>query len=190
MKCSISIAVLPIAAALAMVVPLTKARAETAFTLTSPDFTDSAILSRKAGSNDKANPNCRGDNISPAFAWANPPTGTKSFAFLEYDPEGGKGLGVSHLVTYGIPPTATGFKEGALAGPDGFIGGKSTPGRTSYYGGCPPPNSGLHHYTFSVIATDLDPKALEPGLNREQFFDKLKGHALGVAVIVGRMGYE
>jgi Raf kinase inhibitor-like YbhB/YbcL family protein len=173
---------------LALVSPAAQAAAP--FTLTSPDFTDNAILSKTTGGNDKGNPNCRGDNISPAFAWSNAPAATKSFAFLEYDPEGRNGMGVSHLVTYGIPAAATGFKEGALAGPDGFVGGKSTPGKSSYYGGCPAPNSGLHHYMFGIIATDLPPDALEPGLTREEFFAKLQGHALGTAYIIGRLGYE
>ena len=175
---------------LALAVPATPAAAAGPLTLTSPDFSDSAVLPRKYGGNDKANPNCRGENVSPAFEWTNPPPNTKSYAFLEYDPEGRGGVGVSHLVTYGIPASATGFKQGALAGPEGFVGGKSTPGKTSYYGGCPPANSGLHHYTFELIATDLAPDALPPGLTREQLFEKLPGHALGAAVIVGRMGYE
>ena len=178
-----------LASALALAAP-PPARAAETFTLTSPDFTDNAILSRKTGGNDKANPNCRGENISPAFAWHNAPAGTKSFVFLEYDPEGRGGLGVSHLVTYGIPATTTGFKEGDLNRTEGYVGGKSTPGKTSYYGGCPPANSGLHHYIFTVIATDLEPGALEPGLNREELFAKLQGHTLAVAGIVGRMGYE
>ena len=47
-----------------------------------------------------------------------------------------------------------------------------SPGRA-----CPPPGSGAHHYTFTLIATDL-PADLPPGLTREELFTKLKGHAL------------
>ena len=36
-----------------------------------------------------------------------------------------------------------------------------------------------HHYTFVLIATDLDPKALPPGLTRLELLDKLNGHAKG-----------
>jgi phosphatidylethanolamine-binding protein (PEBP) family uncharacterized protein len=41
---------------------------------------------------------CKGDNVSPAVKWNNPPAGTKSFAVLVHDPDaptGGAGLGRS-----------------------------------------------------------------------------------------------
>ena len=38
---------------------------------------------------------------------------------------------------------------------------------------------------FTVIATDLDPGALPAGLTRDELWEKLKGHAKGVAGIVG-----
>ena len=159
------------------------------FTLTSPAFADGGLLAAKHAGSDKANPNCTGENVAPAFDWANPPADTKSFAFVIYDPQGRNGLGVTHQVAYGIPSSTRQFAEGALNDPTrGFVGGKSSPGTNSYYGPCPPPGSGLHHFVFSIIATDLDPTALEPELTREQLFDRLAGHARAASVVVGRFG--
>ncbi len=48
----------------------------------------------------------------------------------------------------------------------------------------PPPGS-PHHYTFKVIATDLDPKELPPGLTLPELEAKLTGHVKGAAGLVG-----
>ncbi len=48
------------------------------FKLKSPAFRDNAKLADKFAGNDKSNPNCVGENISPPLAWADPPEGTKS----------------------------------------------------------------------------------------------------------------
>src|SRR5471032_1577495 len=73
------------------------------FTLSSPSFEDNGKLAVKNAGNDKSNPNCVGENISPPFEWRNPPAGTTSFALIMVDPEGRSGLGVVHWVAYGIP---------------------------------------------------------------------------------------
>jgi phosphatidylethanolamine-binding protein (PEBP) family uncharacterized protein len=65
------------------------------------------------------------------------------------------GLGVTHLVAYNIPPSGTGFAENDLRDAKGYTGGKNTPGTVQWYGPCPPPGSGAHHYTFTLIATSL-----------------------------------
>ena len=77
-------------------------------TLTSPAFQDNGTLATKNAGNDKSNPNCVGENISPPLEWRNPPAGTKSFALILFDPEGRAGLGVVHWVAYGIPASVTG----------------------------------------------------------------------------------
>ena len=85
--------------------------------------------------NDPQNPNCIGDNVSPQLSWVNPPPGTKSYAFLMFDPEGRGGGGVIHWVAYGIPATVTGFAEGEVskASPN-YVGGKSRQGVGHYSG--------------------------------------------------------
>ena len=106
-----------------------------------------------------------------------------------YDPEGRGGLGVVHWVAYGIPAAVTGFAEGEVSkDTDKYVGGKSTPGLSHYFGPCTPPKTGHHHYTFTLIATDLDPKELPAGLSRDELFAKLQGKTKGAAGIVGLFG--
>jgi Raf kinase inhibitor-like YbhB/YbcL family protein len=156
------------------------------FKLTSAAFADNAPLAKKNAGDRKENPNCVGQSISPPLKWANPPAGTKSYALLLTDPEGRLGLGVVHMVIYGIPAPITGFAEGELSKPsDKFVGGKSTMGLPVYFGPCTPPGD-WHHYTFTLIATDLDPKALQPGMTRDELLTALAGHAKGAAGLVGR----
>ena len=41
-----------------------------------------------------------------------------------------------------------------------------------------------HHYTFVLIATDLEPGALQPGLTREDLPKALDGHVKGSTGII------
>ena len=145
-------------------------------------------MTTKNACNDKQrSPNCVGENISPPLAWSGTPEGTKSFALLLFDPEGRAPAWVSHMVVYGIPVSVTDFAEGQLSQPsEKFIGGKSTMGKAVYFGPGTPPNTDWHHYTWTLIATDFDPKALQPGLTREELAAALKDHVKGSAGLVTR----
>ena len=165
------------------------AHAAEVFTITSSAFKDGTLLAKKNAGANKANPNCVGDNVSPPFAWSNVPAGTKSFALIMVDPEGRGGLGVDHWNAYGIPASRTGFAEGETSQlSDKYVGGKGTAGFGHYLGPCTPPGAGLHHYTFTLIATDLEPNALPAGLTRAELLAKLNGHTKGSAGIVGLFG--
>jgi Raf kinase inhibitor-like YbhB/YbcL family protein len=157
-------------------------------TLTSPAIQDNGTLATKNACSDKQrSPNCVGENISPPLAWSGVPEGTKSFALLLFDPEGRAPAGVSHMVIYGIPASVTSFAEGELSHPsDKFVGGKSTMGKADYFGPGTPPNTDWHHYTWTLVATDLDPKALQPGMTREELAAALKDHVKGSAGLVTR----
>jgi Raf kinase inhibitor-like YbhB/YbcL family protein len=160
-----------------------------AFALTSSAFKDGTMLATKNAGNTKTNPNCIGENVSPPFAWSNVPAGTKSFALVMVDPEGRGGLGVMHWIAYGIPASTTGFAEGETSQlSDKYVGGKGTAGMGHYLGPCTPPGTGLHHYTFTLIATDLEPGALPAGLTRDELLAKLNGHTKGSAGLVGLFG--
>src|SRR6266550_1814110 len=112
-----------------------QASAQSVFTLSSPSFKDGERLAVKNAGNNKANPNCVGDNISPALSWANPPEGTKSYAILMFDPEGRPPGGVSHWVAYGIPASVTGFAEGEVSKQtEKYVGGKSLMNLPHYFG--------------------------------------------------------
>jgi Raf kinase inhibitor-like YbhB/YbcL family protein len=159
------------------------------FTLMSSTFKDGTLMPAKVANMNAPgatpNPNCVGQNVSPQLSWSGAPEGTKSFAIEMVDPEGRGGLGVFHWVAYGISPTTTSFAEGEISKPsDKYVGGKSTQGVGNYSGPCTPPGS-PHHYTFKVIATDLDPKELPPGLTLPELDAKLAGHAKGAAGLVG-----
>ena len=167
------------------------ANAQAVFTMSSTGFKDGERLATKFAGNNKSNPNCVGENVSPALSWANPPEGTKSYAILMFDIDGRPPGGVSHWVAYGIPASVTGFAEGEVSkASDKYVGGKSTQGVGYYSGPCTPPGS-PHHYTFVVIATDFDPKELPAGMTRDEFLAKLvppapaPSHAKGSAGLVG-----
>ena len=164
-----------------------EASANGLFTLQSPAFADNAIMEKKFAGNATNNPNCTGENVSPSLVWNNPPANTQSFALVMHDPEGAKGLGVTHLVAYNIAASTTGFAQNELRDGKGFTGGKNTPGNLRWHGPCPPPGSGAHHYTFTLIATSLPP-TLPEGLTREALFGKLKGHTLAATGLIGRFG--
>jgi Raf kinase inhibitor-like YbhB/YbcL family protein len=156
-----------------------------AFTITSKSFKDGERLPTKMAGNNKQNPNCVGDNVSPQLSWANPPAGTKSYALLMFDPEGRPPGGVSHWVAYGIPVSVTGFEEGEVSKQtEKYVGGKSLMNLPHYFGPCTPPGA-PHHYTFTLIATDLEPNALQPGLTRDELIKALEGHAKGATGIIG-----
>jgi Raf kinase inhibitor-like YbhB/YbcL family protein len=171
--------------ALAFAFSAQSANAQGAFTITSSSFKDGERLATKMAGNNKQNPNCVGENVSPALSWANPPAGTKSYALMMFDPEGRPPGGVSHWVAYGIPVSVTGFAEGeASKQTEKYVGGKSLMGLPHYFGPCTPAGA-PHHYTFTLIGTDLEPTALQPGLTRDELIKALDGHAKGATGIIG-----
>lgn len=176
-------------AALALGAAAQTALAADPLLLTSSAFKDGGTLVTKNAGNMKSNPNCVGDNVSPPLSWTNVPVGTKSFAIVMTDPDGRSGLGVVHWVAYGIAANVTSFAENetSSASPK-FTGGKGTQGLNVYAGPCPPANTGLHHYTFTLIATDLEPAALPAGLTQAELFAKLEGHSKGASTIIGLFG--
>jgi len=154
--------------------------AQSVFTITSSSFKDGERLPTKMAGNYKQNPDCVGENVSPALSWSNPPAGTRSYALIMYDPE----AGVVHWVAYGIPASVTGFAEGETSKEsDHYVGGKSTMNLAHYFGPCTPPGP-PHHYTFTLIATDLEPKALRAGMTRDELMKALDGHAKGATGII------
>jgi len=174
-----------LAGGLALALGSQNANAQSVFTITSATFKDGTLMPKKVAGSNKANPNCVGENVSPQFSWTNVPAGTASFALVMTDPEG-RGIGVDHWISYGIPASVTGFAENEVSKPsDKYVGGIGTAKQSIYLGPCTPPNQSPHHYTFILIANDLGPKALAPGLTRLELFDKLTGHVKGSTGIIG-----
>jgi phosphatidylethanolamine-binding protein (PEBP) family uncharacterized protein len=104
------------------------------FTITSSSFKDGALLAKKNAGDNKSNPNCVGENVSPPLAWTNAPAGTTSFALVMTDPEG-RGTGVDHWIAYGIPASVTSFAEGETGKPsEKYVGGTGTAKQNIYMG--------------------------------------------------------
>jgi hypothetical protein len=154
------------------------------FLMKSSTFTDGGKLPVKMSGLPSRSPNCAGENISPQLSWSGVPEGTKSLALTMIDPEGRGGTGVHHFLAYGISPTLTSFAEGELSkASDKFVGGKSAMNVGTYEGPCA---AGVpHHYMFTLIATDFDPKELPPGLTMFELWAKLQGHAKSAVGMVG-----
>ena len=132
---------------------------------------------------------CGGKGVSPQVSWSNLPAGTKTVAILLFDPDGNKGLGVSHWVAYNIASEAGQLKQGdgQVDGPDVTVG-KNISGAQAYRGACPPAGDIPHHYVLTVIASDLAPMSLPKGLNRDELLAALKGHTFIGQSVVGRYG--
>lgn len=164
----------------------------TAFRVTSPGMPDNAVLARMFGGTNPKNPNCLGDNVSPALEWVNPPERTRSYVLLMDDQAGRAGLGVSHAVVYGIPAGVTALAEGELGAPPRagrFVAGKNTLGM-QYLGPCPPRGNAFQHYVYTLIATDLEPGALAPGMTKDEVLKALQGgRALRAASLVFRYAH-
>jgi Raf kinase inhibitor-like YbhB/YbcL family protein len=142
--------------------PAAKAQAPV-FTLSSQDLADGAFT-------DKFVLNgfgCTGQNVSPALAWANAPTGTKSFALQVYDPDAPTGSGFWHWAVYDIPGDASSLAQGAgngagslpagaIAGNNDFLDTGATGGNGNYGGPCPPQGDEPHRYVFTLYALSVD----------------------------------
>jgi Raf kinase inhibitor-like YbhB/YbcL family protein len=156
------------------------------FTVTSSAFGDGGMMTVRHAADDPMRM-CGGQNISPPLQWSNVPAGTKSFALVLSDPDGRLGEGVIHWIAYGIPGNVTSFAEGEMTKQsEKFVGGKGTRNNAMYIGPCPPVGDALHHYVFTVIATDLEPTALKAGLTRDEVYAAIAGHAKGGTSIVGK----
>lgn len=164
--------------------------AEPAFRLSSSLLQDNGVLSKKYGGISPANKNCTGDNVSPPLAWTPGPEGTKSYVIMMVDLAGRMGTGVDHWLAYGIPARVTSLAEGQASKPQDMItGGKSAADTELYFGPCPGPGTGLHHYVFTLVATDLAPGELKPGLTRAELLKAIAGHGKAVTDFVLRMEY-
>jgi Raf kinase inhibitor-like YbhB/YbcL family protein len=134
-----------------------------------------------------------GKNYSPAINWSGAPANTKQFALIYDDPDvafGNPPQTFVHWVVYKIPGTARGLPaelpmDAVLTAPPeiaGTIQGLSGFKRTGYRGPAPPPGK-PHHYTWTVYALDAE-LPLEPGLNRNQLLEAMKGHIIGQGSLV------
>ena len=117
------------------------------------------MLPTKMAGNNKQNPNCVGENVSPQLSWSN--RAGRHQELRAADVRSGRPRRRWASAT-GSPtasrPSVTGFAEGEVSKQtDKYVGGKSTMDLPHYFGPCTPPGP-PHHYTFTLIATDLEPE--------------------------------
>jgi Raf kinase inhibitor-like YbhB/YbcL family protein len=127
-----------------------------AFKLWSADFKDGATLPEAQVFNGMGH---QGGNVSPHLAWADAPSGTKSFVVTLYDPDAPTGSGWWHWTVANIPASATSLPRGSGNGqgglPRGAVQGLTDFG-TPQYGGAAPPPGPPHRYIFTVHALKVD----------------------------------
>ncbi len=124
---------------------------------------------------------CRGNNISPALAWNEPPAGTQSFALIVDDPDAPSGTWV-HWVLFNIPADTRSLQENLPAAGNALSVGKNSSGNTHYDGPCPP--SGTHRYFFKLYALDTT-LSLSPGATKAQVLQAMQGHILAQGELMG-----
>lgn len=127
---------------------------------------------------------CRGEDVSPALAWGEPPAGTQSFALLMEDPDAPVGTWV-HWIVFNIPASSRGLAEAvpsSAAFSDGSMQGKNSGGNIGYNGPCPP--SGTHRYFFRLYALD-EMLGLSSGADKGELLKAMEGHILAQGELMG-----
>jgi Raf kinase inhibitor-like YbhB/YbcL family protein len=149
------------------------------------------LLSDSIASDDSipARYTCDGENLSPPLAFRDVPAEAQSLALTCDDPDASSGL-FTHWVVYDLPVTLYGLPEnaGAETAPgNGSVQGRNDFGHSRYDGPCPPRGDRPHRYYFRLYALD-QPLALSPGANRAQVMERMQGHTLAQAELMGRFG--
>lgn len=123
---------------------------------------------------------CDGGDINPELRIENVPEGAKSLVLIVDDPDAPGGT-FTHWIVWNINPKISIIKEESV--PPGAVEGITDFGRIGYGGPCPPPGK-PHRYYFKVYALDslID---LSEGASRSELEEKIKGHVLATAEIVG-----
>lgn len=131
-----------------------------------------------------------GRNDSPPLRWADPPTGTKSFALVVDDPDAPRGT-FTHWVLFNLPADtrelAPGVQQvptlpgGARQGTNGF-------GRVGYGGPSPPPGK-PHRYFFKLFALDTM-LAADGSASKDEVVKNMSGHQLAEGRLVGVYGRQ
>ena len=166
------------------------ALAQGVFTLSSPDFKDGARLPTKNAGNNKSNPNCVGDNVSPQLSWSGFPEETRSFAVTVYDPDAPTASGFWHWAVANLPATVTDLPAGVGDGSSsGFPGDAITlandAGLKRYIGAAPPQGHGVHRYFIAVHAVKVEKLELDGDASPAYLGFNLFMNAIARAVIHG-----
>jgi Raf kinase inhibitor-like YbhB/YbcL family protein len=132
---------------------------------------------------------CEGSDTSPALAWSDAPSATKSLAVIVDDPDAPDPAAPKevfvHWVLYDVPATAKQLPEGVKSAANvrgGARDGKNDYGKAGWSGPCPP--KGRHRYFFRVYA--LDTVLPDLGLPTKAELEKaMSGHVIAKGEVVG-----
>ncbi len=130
---------------------------------------------------------CPGGDRSPELHWSGLPLGTRSLALTLFDPDARGGAGFFHWVLYDLPPSTRELAAGVRL-PASEVGLNSF-GERAYGGPCPPPGP-AHHYVFTLYALDVASVHAAGPLDGASLIDRIRGHVLASARIVGRYGVK
>jgi Raf kinase inhibitor-like YbhB/YbcL family protein len=151
------------------------------FTLTSTAFDHGAPIP------DKHRGRLRGESISPALSWTQPPVGTVELVLIVQDPDVPFGKPATHALTLGIDPSLDGLAENALTNPSpvpGIRHGKGPLGHRGWAGPLPIRSHGPHAYVFQLFAVD-QATGLPDDFTLDDVIAAIKGHAIGRARLDG-----
>jgi len=154
------------------------AEEETAMKLTSTAFEAGAAIPAKY--------TCEGADVSPALAWSDAPTATKSFALIVEDPDAPDPAAPKmtwvHWVLFNVPATAAALPEGASREPPaGAVDGRNDWKRAGWGGPCPP--IGRHRYFFRLYALDAPLELTAP--TAKELRRAMEGHVLATSELMG-----
>jgi len=124
---------------------------------------------------------CKGEDVSPALAWTDPPAGTQSFALIMDDPDAPGGT-FTHWLLYDLSPQTARFDASTATSAKTL---RNDFGRAGYGGPCPPRGHGAHRYRFTLHALDVPSLAVR-GRNRSALDKAIEGHSLAQATLTGR----
>ena len=118
-----------------------------------------------------------GEDYNPQLSWTGVPSGTKSFALINDDPDAPAGLW-THWLVKNIPATTTSIKENSVPG----VEVTNSWGIKKYKG--PKPPSGTHRYYFKLYACNVEKMK---ATTLEQFYKEIEKVKIGdPAVIMGK----
>jgi len=128
---------------------------------------------------------CDGENKSPQLSWTNAPEGTMSFAITVHDVDAPTGSGFWHWIAVDIPATASSLASGAgVIDATGMLQISNDYGSPSFGGPCPPPGHGIHEYTITVYALDVDKLGIDNNVSAAVAGFNINAHTIQKASMI------
>jgi len=122
---------------------------------------------------------CEGVNHNPPLTFSQVPKEAHSLVLVVEDPDAPAKV-FTHWLVYNIPPSTLHIREHEV--PPRSMEGLTDFGIRGYRGPCPP--SGTHRYIFQLFALDT-PLALPAGKTKRAVKEKMQGHVIATAQLVG-----